>query len=342
MRAAPLLLAACTATGPGPVADDPGIGDRDVVAVMATASTTYDAGALATVRLDAPDAPRDVATLSGDAVVVVEDDAVFVIQRLGTDTVRRYAPGHWAEPVWEASTGRGSNPQDVAACGGVLFVSRLEAGSLLVLDPDDGSALGTVDLSGEADADGIPEAADLVVLGDRLLVAAQRLDRAHAWAPDPHGRVVAVDCATRAVVDAWDVGPDPVLVPAGGRAAVVAQDGVARIDADGGVEPTLADVDGAVVVDLALDADGRGAFVARDGDRHALGCLDGDVPTVLDVVDAYVADVALDDRGRAWFAVRQGWSDPDDLGGIRLVDLDGCADAGRVAPRLAPYAVAVY
>lgn len=341
-----LILAGCAACAPaveGDVGAGPAVPGQVTAAVLATATDAYDVGALTTVTLDGWEV-ADVATLHGDAVVAVEGGRVWAINRLQVDSVRAYTPGSWAVPELEVGTGRASNPHDVAWCDGALFVSRYARDHLLVLDPATGEELGQVDLAAEADADGIPEASDLVVDGDHVLVALQRLDRDQGWVSTAGGRVVAVDCARREVVERWDVGPNPELAAWSGGVVVIAEDGVRRL----GEEALLLDrVDGAQVVDLALGPDGRGALVAREGARHVVACVDADTWTPHGVrsLSHYVADVAVHAEGEAWLAVRRGWEDPTSPGGVMVLDVATCEErtgGDWIRGRFAPFSVAFY
>src|SRR5690606_31032144 len=132
----------------------------------------------------------------------------WAIDRLQADVIRAYDPGRWSEPRWEVSVGTGANPHDIALCGGRLFVSRYEHDHLLVLDPDTGAEVGTVDLSDLSDADGLPEASDLEVLDGRFYVGLHRLDRLAGWTSAPGGRLVEVDCDAMEATDDWEAGPN--------------------------------------------------------------------------------------------------------------------------------------
>jgi hypothetical protein len=321
-----LLLAACV---PEP-ARPPDVPEGAVVAV-ATASDDYTAGALVLVGV-ADRRPVDVATLHGDSVVVAEDGALFVVERFLVDAVRRY-DGAVAAPVWQVSTGRGSNPHDVARCGADLVVSRHEATSLLRLDPATGSVRGTVALGDLADADGLPEASDLVVHDGVLHVGLQRLDRDAGWSSSPGGRRVRIDCASGARLAVDEVGPNPVLVPGPEGVAVVSEDGV-----DAGAW-SLDDVDDARPVDAALDAAG-GVVVARDGaSRHVVACVDGSgqVAGVLHT-PRYVSDAVLV-GDEAWLAARRGWTSPETPGAIVVVDRGTCTVTEEISTLLAPFSL---
>ena len=55
---------------------------------------------------------------------------------------------------------------------------------LLIVDPRDGRELGTVDLSLFGDEDGLPEMAEMAVVGSRLYIACQLLNTS-TFAPLP-------------------------------------------------------------------------------------------------------------------------------------------------------------
>lgn len=332
----PMIVAA----GVGCVSPD-GTGDATPVdrsgslVVAATAADDYSAGGLAIAAPDG-DVLEDVTSLHGDAVVQVVDDAVVALNRLGADTVRWYdALG--AAPRWEVSTGEASNPHAVARVGDRLLVTRYEAAEVQILAVDDGALVGTLDLSDEADADGVPEASGVAVDGDVVLVALQRLDRDDGWTAAPKGRVAIVRLLPPTLVDVVEVGPNPRLVahPDGG-ALVAADDGIWRVRAgEDPVGPLRPEGLDGVIGSLSVAGDGRVVAVTRDCDdctEHTAVCLDawdGDVTGASEAIAAYVAD-ALAVGDRAWLAVRRGWQDPEDTpGGLTSVPLGTC---GPVPP----------
>lgn len=313
-----LLLLACAPEAPPPAVD--------AAIVATTLATDYTTGTLSAV--DPTGAVHDhLATVHADAVVRYVDSAVYVVNRLLMDTVRRYEPGAWDQPTWETSAGEASNPQDVALCGGALFVSRYEDTHLLVLDPATGAPQGEVDLSAEADDDGLPEAADLVPLpGDRLAVGLQRLHRLDAWTPDPEGRVVILDCLTRRVLSAQPIGANPVLRATPTGAQVLAANGAHDLALDGAPPGPVWVPPGedAAAVDGASSEAGT-ITITRTGSRHAVWCAPpGEAPALVDDGERYLASVTVDAEGVAWIAERPGWSDPSAPGGLSRVALDGC------------------
>ncbi|MFA6109922.1 MAG: hypothetical protein WDA75_14240 [Candidatus Latescibacterota bacterium] len=147
-------------------------------------TSDYESGSLAYLAPGSLAPQVDLLLINSDAVARYHDGLVYVLNRPPQNNVLVIDPAAPRSPRRNFSTGDGSNPQDIVFTGpGKAYVSRYEMPSLLVVDPRNGSVLGEVDLSPFADADGIPEASDMALIGTRLYVACQRLDRNGSWGP---------------------------------------------------------------------------------------------------------------------------------------------------------------
>ena len=175
----------------------------DVLANQAVILTTdYSSGSLSSLDLQTQVATLDHLTIHSDAVVRVYRDEVYVINRLGQDNVIVLNRGDLKTPLTQYSTGNGSNPHDMAfASEEKAYISRYERTQLLIVNPATGDSLGAVDLSGFADADGLPEMSQLALYGNRLFVACQRLNRDNGWVPTDASAIAVIDVATDQVVD---------------------------------------------------------------------------------------------------------------------------------------------
>ncbi|MHA2621115.1 MAG: hypothetical protein V2G42_05990 [bacterium JZ-2024 1] len=118
----------------------------------------------------------DIATIGSDAVAGFAGNRLAIINRYGQDNIlflqRDLLPG------LQFSVGAGSNPYDIAEIDGErALVSRWASASLWVVNTGSGARVAEIDLSGSADADGIPEMAYMTRAGNprRILVALQRL-----------------------------------------------------------------------------------------------------------------------------------------------------------------------
>lgn len=323
---------------------------------LVATTTDYTVGVLATVAPDGAVSDK-IATVSGDPVIRWSGDALWQLNRQAGDTLRRYAPGSLCRPEWEVALPRGSNAHEVARVGDELWVTRYDQPSLLILDPDDGASLGEVDLS-ELDPDGLPDVHDVLWLGDRVYVGAQRFDRSVVPWASVEGRIAAIDPDTRSVVDAWPVGPSPrlsvdparpdqLLVVTGTYG--VADGGVSRFDPASGALVALLDEaevgrdvervvgvgDAGVVVlsDFHLQEDGAsGARCVDLADWSTLG--EREQP------GAWVADAVAADDGVVWLAVRRAWGGDAAATGLVPVDSATCDDAGDpAATAFEPYSL---
>jgi len=116
------------------------------------------------------------------------------------------------------STGAGTNPQDIVLCSPAkAYVSLYETNFIKILNPQNGAALGSIDLSAFADADGLPEASGMARVGNRVFVALQRLDRPNGFIASNPSLVVVIDATTDQIVDADANAPGVQAIPLTGR-----------------------------------------------------------------------------------------------------------------------------
>lgn len=187
----------------------PGGGGQDSVttpermAVTVNAAFDHASGSYSIVDLDALTAVPDVLAISPDAVAVCAAGRIFVIQRLGWDSLLLVDEEAPFGIRGEHSCGNGSNPQGLVPLpSGDLLVTLLDRDYLIAIDPQTGDEVSRVDLSWAADGDGLPEASLVALAGDHVAVALQRLDRSTPlWDPSSQGWLVLLDSTTLDVVD---------------------------------------------------------------------------------------------------------------------------------------------
>ena len=175
----------------------------DVLANQAVITTTdYSSGSFSSLDLSTNTAVRDHLTIHSDAVVRTYRDKVYIINRLGQDNVIVLDRSDLKTPLTQYSTGNGSNPHDMAFVSEEkAYISRYGRTHLLVVNPVTGDSLGAVDLSGFADADGLPEVSQLALYDNYLFAACQRLDRDNGFVPTDVSVIAVVDVVTDQVVD---------------------------------------------------------------------------------------------------------------------------------------------
>jgi hypothetical protein len=312
--------------------------------------------------------PRtDLLLIHSDAAMRYHDGLAYVLNRLGQDNLLVLDPAAPETPLRQFSVGNGSNPQDIVFAGpGKAYVSRYEMPSLLVVDPRSGSALGEVDLSPFADADGIPEASDLAMIGTRLYVACQRLDRNGSWGPTEGSLIAVVDVTTDTAID-MDPGVDgiqgiplaadnPIALVAVGRRLVVAGSvffgdrtgGIEILDPEQGTSTGLLiseeDLGGDVTA-LALVSSRQGYVVVSDENyANHVRPVDLDARTVGPILEGhsggYTPDLAVDGE-RLIVADRGTFADPNAAGLLFYDAATGRKLAGPVGVGLPPSAIAV-
>jgi len=346
-------LLACAPTGAPPAACAPAAG-------VLCVTSDLEVGALAVAE---ETGWRDrLSSAWPDAIPRWVGDEAVVIGRGQADALRRYTDGCFAAPVAEIPLPAGTNGHDLVAAAGRWFVSAYELDGLLVLDPTSGREVGRVDLTDWADADGRPEADQLVVDGDWVYVGVQALNRDDGWRA-AGGAVVAVDAHAAAPIDAWSIGPNPkVFDHPWETGALVVLTGTYELVRDGeGVDP-----DGALVVlqpetgvlrtafteaalgfDLSdyAEVDGVGVVVGVDfalGSASRIGCIDWATETWVEgpAIASWVSDV-VPAEGGVWLAARSGLV-PDAPRGLVWLDPSTCAVDEDTWTDLAlePYALA--
>src|SRR5690606_37442985 len=109
---------------------------------------------------------------STDPVVRRHGDRLYIINRFGADNVTVLDAGT-LELVAQISTGPGSNPQDVAVDGDLLYVATMAGDGVAILDLTDPDAgvIDTIDLSPLDSAEDTPNCQTLALRGRHLMVA---------------------------------------------------------------------------------------------------------------------------------------------------------------------------
>ena len=251
-------------------------------------TTDFQTGSFAVFPVLQPEAvARNVERIHSDAVARAHDGIVYVVNRLGGDNIQAIDPAAGYATRWQCSVDNGSNPHDIAfAAPDKAYVTRYERATLLIVDPTTGPdcagfVRGEVDLSAFADGDGLPEMDQAVVIGGRLFVTLQRLDRRNFFRPTDKSVIVVVDVATDTVVGAIDLtGTNPFAESAGlapdpatGKIVLSEVGEFNRID-DGGLEridPATLTAEGFFVTEQ--DLGGNVSDVVIIDDHHAYAIL---------------------------------------------------------------------
>lgn len=321
-------------------------------------TTDFQTGVLSRVHVTAPPRPRRLATpIHSDALVRAQGGMVAIVNRFLGDNVQFLDPDRGFRTRLQCSTGPGSNPHDLAVVGPHKgYVSRYDRDVLWVIDPGAGGCagfqVGSVALGAFADADGLPEMSQLAVVGDRLFVTLQRLDRARGFAPTGASMLAVIDTATDAVVDAVTLAASNAFGDASGLVVddrgrlLVAQAGDVFRTGDGGIEaidPVTLASEGFVVTEDALGGSVTDfvvvgprkayAVVLGTGLRNELVAFDPGTGTRLGTVatsSSFMPDVVLAPDGLLWLATRAG---------LRVLDPTTDEVVRRIGLGLPPFSI---
>jgi len=219
-----------------------GVGVSSAAAAAWVVTTDY--GNFGRIRSVAETTPwavsADLAIIPGDAVARLHGGRLYVVGRGGANLLQVYDPSGGLVLLHEFSLGTGLNPQDIAFdASGAAYVSCYDQAVLLRVDVATESVVASYSTAAFADADGLPETAWMQVVGDRLYISCQKLDRNNWYAPTGPGQLLVFDMTQRVFLTPVDlVGSDPytqIEVLSGGRELRLGCAGFFGL-ADGGIE----------------------------------------------------------------------------------------------------------
>jgi DNA-binding beta-propeller fold protein YncE len=208
---------------------------------------------------------------------------IYVIERFGKDAVTVLDPATPALPRANYSTGNGTNPQDIVVASATkAYVLRLNSANILIINPQTGDSVGTIDLASYADAaDGKPEMAGGVLDDETLYVIVQLLDTATSpwsWPPTGLGKVLAIDTKTNTVSRTFTLTiKNPVAIAKHDNALYVV---------------------GGPYDDITTTGVDRVALPAGTATRLANGATLGGRPTALEITEQ---------NNAGWVLVAQAW-----------------------------------
>jgi hypothetical protein len=178
-------------------------------------TTDYMSGQASVIWLDGSyTVDVGAAPVHSDAVSRWYGGLVYVVNRYGQDNIQILDPDDGFSTIAQHSTGNGTNPKDIEFLTPTkAFVSLYERNDLLIMNPETGEHLGTIDLSIFADSDGLCEMDQMLMKGRRLFVAIQRLDRDYYYSPVGDSYIAVVDAAADTLIDADPGSPGVQGIP---------------------------------------------------------------------------------------------------------------------------------
>lgn len=175
----------------------PAVAQTDLFVVTSDFAT----GSAALLPAGAAEAEVNLLTVHADAIGQYHDGRIYIVNRLGQDNIIVLDAANPSAPLAQYSVGNGTNPHQIHVVdAGKAYVSRYDDARLLIVDPADGTELGTIDLTSFADEDGLPEMSEMIRVDDRVYLSVQRLDRNNGWI-SAASYLVAIDVTTDQVID---------------------------------------------------------------------------------------------------------------------------------------------
>ncbi|ACL04628.1 hypothetical protein Dalk_2938 [Desulfatibacillum aliphaticivorans] len=180
-------------------------------AVVQTTASTWDSAAHAVIgvnpTLGARDANVDLfPTDTSDWIIRSYGQYFYLIGRYYTDSLTKFTIDAPEDPIYQVSVlpeGLASgNPHDMIFLNaGKAYMPMYETDKCWIVNPQDGTKTGEIDLSAYDDGDGIPEMHAGVIVDGKLFLLLQQLDRDNSWAPYSASYVAVIDTATGQEID---------------------------------------------------------------------------------------------------------------------------------------------
>jgi len=318
-------------------------------AAIVTASNSFQSGSLTEVGIRNRIVKPQNVVLAGDGVVRFQAGRLFVLNRFLANNIQELDPGHSYATLKQCGLGAGTNPADfVIASPAKAYVSQYDSAVLAIVDPSVGADCagfirGGIDLSPWADSDGIPEMDQMVLIGTRLFVVLQRLDRSALFTPAGPGILVVIDAATDTVEQTITLSLSNPFAQTKGlvydsltNKLFVAGPGLFFSDLDDGgiesIDATSLQSDGLRIsgkelggdlTDFVMVGSARGYAVITDaGGNQSLVAFDLDqheVTSTLAFSTETFSDIEANDLGELWLADRAFTGAVP--GGIRIFSL---------------------
>jgi len=189
-------------------------------AVVATVATDWSSGAHSTISVDPVGGPRtaqnELFPTGSDITVSAYGNYFYRFERSGANNATKFDINAPDTVIWQFSTegvDTNSNPY------GLVFVSsdkayllRYGSTKAWIVNPsattEAGFKIGELDLGSYADADGFPEMAGGVIVGNKLFIILQRLE---SWASTVTPYIAVFDITTDTEIDTGIPNPDGVL-----------------------------------------------------------------------------------------------------------------------------------
>lgn len=267
--------------------------DAPASGVILIAGSDFSSGFLSAIEPQTLKVYRDMLPIYNDAVARYDatNAATYILQRMGSDSVKRLDNNLGYVTAYERSVGTKMNPQDLTLLpGNAMAVSLYNRNTILILSRSTGAQLSEIDLGQYADADGYAEIGAVLYQGGYIYALVQRLNRAATdaiWPPVGQSYLLKIDATTFQVSEIplthtnpvsrlhFHAGRNSLIFAAPGRfASNYALDGAClEYSLTTGLlqTPPITEVQaGYEIADCNIQNDGSGIFVGYDASLNSV------------------------------------------------------------------------
>ena len=317
--------------------------------VMSSVAFDYSVGALAHFELETNTLTENIASVSGDPVVIYDEGFIWQLNRYQHDTLRKYTPEELHTPQKEvsvAATIGSSNPHDVEVCAENLFVSLYGLSTLSIRDLQTLKEISSLNLTAYADEDGIPEMSSLVEWDGTLFVGLQRLDRNNGFEART-STILQIDCSTHNILSEWNVGSNITLFHNEDAVYAITQQ---YEDRSAGILSFTENewtpiFEAEEAISYAGIQKNRLVYVslATDMSAYQFHCVDLETTEAIssEPIREFITDLWLENEQTAWFGTHWGWMDPSHTQpGLWMLDTQTCSPITQWEMEFAPFSMA--
>jgi len=323
-----LLFIACTDLTQPTKPNVPGSG------VILMSTTDFSTGFLSAIDPQNLKVYRDIAPIFNDSIIRYETQgSAFAIQRLGSDSLRKFNTTAGYSTEYEKTLGAKLNPHDLVFLpGNLMAVSYYNKNAIDILRRDSAAQSASIDLSSYADADGYAEIGSLLYHNGFIYAAVARLNRLATdsiWPPVGQSYLLKIDAVTYAIEAKvlpyvnpisrlrYNVARNSIIFATPARfASSYALDGAClefSVSSGSFLSPLITEVElGYEIADCQLQADGGGVFAGYDANLTSIfGSFNIETRTLTRVaaslnknVGGYFANFLLHSNGKIYLADR--------------------------------------
>lgn len=187
---------------------------KNEVAVFSTVASDFSSSATASIDGSSFTASQTIKSFgTSDMIVRSFGKFFYAIKRFNSDSIERYDitdpsinlyPTAYSTKLETESTS--TNPHDLIFQGMTkAYLTRYGSNTQWIVNPiataESDFKVSTIDLSAYDDGDGTPEISQGIIVGKKLFLGAQRLDRNNGWQNTNTSYVIVIDTATNTEID---------------------------------------------------------------------------------------------------------------------------------------------